>query len=258
MFDINDESNDETQSEETGFNFVENVRDRFAGDDGRGNVIEVNEDSRDIQRWGLGNHSSGGGPSEDDFDRLLDGMDEDVDSEMKALLEEAAQMTSQTSVSGFECPVCGLNHGHSDSKHDIRSAFSVSDELTEVAEFCPYCHCGVVELAMLVDYFGVLGEELVFFEDQDDFEGVLELDNKILQKIMRRRRSGDTIPVVIRQAGLEDEVPRDLHRDLALFFERWLSIKNAASNAPIHQETQSDIEEERDEVEELVAELRQR
>lgn len=67
------------------------------------------------------------------------------------VIEKAKNAAEETSTSGFECPVCGLRHGHSITKHDSREIFGVTDKFAaEAMKYNPVCHCGVHELASIV------------------------------------------------------------------------------------------------------------
>jgi hypothetical protein len=69
----------------------------------------------------------------------------------------------------FECPKCGLSHGHSIEKHDIRQTFGVTDLFVNaVMEFNPLCHCGLHELSRLVDTYDGEVEMFEQGEPSDD------------------------------------------------------------------------------------------
>ncbi len=117
--------------------------------------------------WGLGDHQMPGEAGSTDWDAVEEALDtlETVPG-MENLVREAEDMTNSIRESGFECPVCGLRHGHSSDKHDVRDEFAVTEEFTERMQYNPYCHCGVNELARLVNYFHAF--EIQAFEDEDE------------------------------------------------------------------------------------------
>jgi hypothetical protein len=218
-----------------------------------------------VRKWGLGDHSMQTSVAPDD---LLDDAERNagVDDELASILMEAAEMVESTSVRDFECPVCGLNHGHGDSKHDIRSAFNVEPEFADAMEMCPYCHCGANELAMLVDFFHFISVPV--FADQHEFESVLEMPHGNVRAIVNATNEvtyeeaneagmdltgrgeahlslDDAIAWVARELGVETLVPEDIEPDLRMFYRRVQDIKNSANNAPIPQEARATIEDGR-------------
>lgn len=115
--------------------------------------------SPNVTRWALGKHAVR--PTVDPDDLIADAQNmAGIDDDLAALFEEAANRVPTASVNDYECPVCGLAHGHSDTKHDIRAdvddpntaGFNVREDFAELMEFNPACHCGLNELAMLVDF----------------------------------------------------------------------------------------------------------
>lgn len=214
-------------------------------------------------KWNLGDHET----ADDDTVNELSGainetlgkLDDDIDSDMKAVLQDASDLVQKTSLSRFECPVeaCGLGHSHSDHKHDIRSAFEVRDSFTDEMKFCPYCHCGANELAMLMAFFPYIDSAV--FRDQHNFEGVLEVKPDHLNALYRRytESSGVGINRLCMQVAAElgvserEAFPLGVREDLTTFFSRRESIENAADAAPIAQETRQKINDGREQLERL-------
>lgn len=203
--------------------------------------------------WDLGDHSAIETENRraliESINTTTDQLDDDVDGDVKAVLQDAADLVEGTSVSRFECPVCGLGHSHPDHKHDIRASFDVTDAFADNMEFCPYCHCGVNELAMLVDFFPYI--DIPVFADQDSFEGVYEVEPSVLQDMIRAVVSGEKS---VLQASLmsADSRKQDTRQDVQTFLGRVKSIKNAADSAPIAQQTRATISENRDALEEVL------
>lgn len=87
----------------------------------------------------------------DDVDGVLDRL---RDSGLGRLVDVVDDSVDQITDDDFECPKCGLSHGHSIEKHDIRETFGVTDLFVNaVMEYNPLCHCGLHELASLVDSY---------------------------------------------------------------------------------------------------------
>lgn len=202
--------------------------------------------STDTHRWTLGNH---GVDNDVDPDALKDAAAEinGVDPGLSAALEEAAGKVESANVDGFECPVCGLNHGHGDGKHDIRDTadpgFGVSDEFAEFMQYTPYCHCGVNELAMLLDFYGHI--EMSVFEE-DRFSRLNDLRNSSLIDICRlmREESGGigsmSVDQAVQELGLV--IPNDYDAEIRDFYEVWKAVKQAADGAPISGSTRNEID----------------
>lgn len=201
-------------------------------------------------RWSLGDHVNRG---HYDFDSIIESV-EDVNPELAGVLQQAGQMVERASVSGFECPVCGLNHGHSDQKHDIRTAFNVTEQFADWMEFCPYCHCGVNELAMLMDFYGYI--EAPIFEDEEEFGPVRDLRNEDIYGVVieiRDAPSGTTVRSAIRDAFGSRDISEEMYDGFEAYYRRYKSIKDAAGHAPISSETRQDIEDLRDDIEAAIA-----
>lgn len=214
---------------------------------------------REVRRWTLGDHTSANEADVDALELWADN-DEEVNEDLAEVLRDAASMVEGSTVSGFECPECGLNHSHADHKHDIRSFFEVEADFADGMQYVPFCHCGVNELAMLVDFFHFINVPV--FEDQDEFEGVLEADPEIPRRAYRIYTSRDeeyedvvTWQNAIIEANNEipgDVMPSEITEELIAFLERVHNIKQAADAAPIATETRTAIEETREELAEQV------
>lgn len=215
--------------------------------------------------WTLGDHSSVSGDEQRDLSDTIEGtlnaLDDDIDGDVKAVLQDASNLVQNTRVNQFECPVeaCGLGHSHPDHKHDIRAGFNVEDSFAAQMDFCPYCHCGVNELAMLMPYFSYISEPV--FTDQHEFEGVLEIAVDIQQDLYRQyneenRSLRQAIRNVAADFGVsETEVAgHGVRPDLKKFFDRRQQIEQAAEAAPIASETREAIESNREDLQEYLAE----
>jgi hypothetical protein len=122
-------------------------------------------DAYEVRKWTLGDHASR--PTTTETQLATDAARQrGVDDELAELMEAAAARVPDFEMYDFECPACGLNHGHDDKKHDIRAAFNVTGTFAELMEFNAACHCGVNELAMLLDFFDSI--ETQVFDDQYD------------------------------------------------------------------------------------------
>jgi len=243
----------------------------FTADDSSTEPETTTDDTDDkdpilIRQWNLGDHAEA--PPNLSWDTLSEELDylEDEAPGLADALTEAQETVETFSVGGFECPVCGLNHSHRDSKHDIRQAFNVTEDFAEQMNFCPYCHCGVSELARLVMYFTEV-EGTVMFTDQERFEAVLELDTEIVQGV-RRIMEEVSVQTAIEDYGMHnfdgntsrkltlDEaieayeiennaigkaVPGSIRPELSLFFGRVDDIRSSARAAPIPSETEQTL-----------------
>lgn len=215
-----------------------------------------------VKKWSLGDHEES---PDMDWDVLEAEMEhlEDQAPGLAGALDEAKAITRKYNVSGFECSVCGLNHSHSDSKHDIREAFDVTEEFAEEMKFSPFCHCGVSELARLVMYFPDV-EGVIMFHDQNQFEEVMELDSERVRNIYRIynemsgiearekygvQTTGDSLSVgeareVEAYESNHAHSVMPLYEDaLKLFFGKINRIKGAAVSAPIPSETEQSLNE---------------
>jgi hypothetical protein len=257
--DETESAEDNTDSNDTMYDFMSN------GDDSTDDeqTATEEEESYEVRMWSLGNHSTLNNEERDNIGQTLDhfvnDLDSDVDEEVMGVLQEAQSMVDTTTLRSFECPVdeCGLQHSHSDTKHDIRSAFNVEDDFADGLMFNPYCHCSVNELAMLMRFFSYINTPV--FTDQADFEGVLEVEPTELNALFRsytedRQRTVDmAVQEVATERGLREEqvAPEDVREDLFQFFRRRQDIQNAANGAPIPQETRRKINDAEDELERM-------
>jgi len=231
-----------------------------------------NQDSDSFQSqtydWGYGEHSTASG---DDLDVLggqiqatMDELDEGVDEEMVAVLEDAQELVGSVSINDFECshPDCGLSHGHGPNKHDIRNGvnssgiegFNITDEFADQMEFVANCHCGANEAGMLVQFFHYFN--IPMFSDQEEFEGVLEIDADLVTDIYREvNENGVTVAAAVsrvasrRRVPPREIVPPYLWEHLRAFIERRQHVESGANSAPIGQETQSVIDSHRESIE---------
>ena len=221
----------------------------------RATMVEDFELNYHSTRWSLGDHTM---RNNINFDEVISEA-EDVNPQLAGLLQQAKQMVERVEVGGFECKVCGLNHRHSDQKHDIRGdadttpGFSVTSSFADWMEFCPYCHCGVNELAMLMDFYGYIDAQI--FRDESEFGAVRDLSNPAIQDICRRVREADPIMSfkdAVKRSPYSDLIGPEDYDGLEAFYRRWNDIKLTANRAPISAETRQDIEDLRDEAEEAV------
>lgn len=140
------------------------------------------DDDPQVTKWRLGDHSMTPEYTTPD-DLRAEADNQDGLNAVSSILSEASdRLSGGASLSDFECGVCGLRHGHSDTKHDIRSGFNVTEEFAEELKYNPFCHCGVNEVAMLLEFrediearfdgqmFGDLPRGM---EDEDDREDAI-------------------------------------------------------------------------------------
>jgi hypothetical protein len=212
-----------------------------------------------VKRWSLGNHTMTPGINADQFNSEIERVKE-VNPGLADVLSEAQEIVADSKVTQWECGVCGLGHNHPDDKHDIRGeyesgdpGFSVAEDFAEEVEFCPYCHCGVNELAMLIDFFCHLPQPM--FRDQQKFESVLEVGNDTLIRYCQARRDlsdekfgAKDVPLeaVVEAedyefSGDEANLLAEVGEEKTLFYERWRDIKRGAAGAPIAGETRKAI-----------------
>lgn len=204
------------------------------------------EEQHAVTKWSLGNHSTGSGPDEDQLDQMLDGLDPDVDADLRGVLEEAAQMVHADAVRDFECPRCGLTHGHGDDKHDIRSGFNVATKFADEMEFVPYCHCGVNEAAMLLDFYGYIGEQ-VFTDEDEKFGMVADAEPEEVEELIAAWQQTNDESEAVRLVSFPANETR-------AFLRRYRQVKGAADSAPISAETRREIADIRADIEEYVDE----
>lgn len=255
-------NDDEQNSAETNDNTSMNSYDFISTN---GEESDTNNFDTVGSMWNLGDHSTASKDERSALSQAIEDtmgdIDGDIDDDMMDVLEDASDLVKNTRVSKFECPVeaCGLGHSHADHKHDIRQAFKVVNDFAEQMDFCPYCHCGVNELAMLVGFMPYITAEV--FVDDEKFEDALELDPDILDSLYRKYNEEDA--TVNRAAGMlandlglpENEiVPLGSRESIKTFFERRDAIEAAAQAAPIAQETRTVIDDNREELEQLTSE----
>lgn len=122
-----------------------------------------------VRKWKLGNHAARPAVDTDDLEKSAE-MVSGIDDDLASIFSEAASKAQQAEVNDYECQVCGLTHGHSPDKHDIRDSdeLNVTPEFAEMMEFNAACHCGVNELAMLVDFYDEI--RATVFADADDLD----------------------------------------------------------------------------------------
>jgi hypothetical protein len=248
----NDEDDDTTNMN---YNFI-------AADD------DAQDDTNDFDTvgsmWTLGEHSALQTENRqnlvDSIDGVMGDIDSEIDEDVMGVLQDARSVVGNTRVTRFECPVeeCGLGHSHSDHKHDIRSGFDVVDGFADQMDFCPYCHCGVNELAMLMDFYPYINADV--FADGGRFEAVDNLSAGNLQRLWTLYNDGsdlnDAISMVADENGVSFSalVGDDTRQALQAFFSLRDQIQNAASSAPIAQETRRVIGENRDSIEAQIQE----
>jgi len=199
-------------------------------------------------KWKLGTHRA---QTALDVSKVRDAakQNEGVDDELADLLNRAADRVSSASINDFECPVCGLTHGHSDTKHDIRDRgeLAVTDDFADRMNFAPNCHCGVNELAMLIDFYGEIAVPV--FTDGERFKPFTEMmpseeaDHAIA--LYNEAKNNPDITRTTRKCLSEAKLqPSDAMVDsLDALMDRFNDIRNAASNAKISDMTEERIEQ---------------
>jgi hypothetical protein len=218
------------------------------------------DDDFGSQRWGLGDHSRISSENRtgllESIEATMSETDAEMDEEIRDVLGDAAELVDSADVSNFECPVeaCGLGHSHPDTKHDIRSSGSVGYNVTENfadrMEFCPYCHCGVNELSMLLEFFHYIDTEV--FAGRD-FSGVRDLDPEVVNVIynLMTTENMDFTPAVRAASTRYNSpahviVPGSVRSELREFIKLRQDIDADASRAPIHSEAREAIQQLRD------------
>jgi len=254
----NSAETDDSQTSMSNYDFITN-------DDEQDDRQTTTEDFNTVgSMWNLGDHSTASGLNRNNLSEsinsTIEALDDDIDGDMKAVLQDASRLVQETRVSKFECPVeaCGLGHSHPDHKHDVRDSFDVLDSFTAEMKFTPYCHCGVNELSMLMAFFPYISEPV--FEDQHEFEEVLEVEPMMLDQMYRLYVEDDATvsraaaEVAARHGVDESEaIPLGTRDAIKAFFRRRRSIEKAAQAAPIAQETRQTIEENRTGLEEVTS-----
>lgn len=225
--------------------------------------VDTNDDESENnfgnQRWGLGDHNGLSAKNKkgllDSIEATMEEADESMDEELRSVLEDASGLVSQTTVTQFECPVeaCGLGHSHPDTKHDIRSTstgYNVTREFADRMQFCPYCHCGVNELSMLMEFFHYIDTEVF---NERDFSGVRDLDPDVVNMVYNQMQTeGKRFQPAIKYAAAEYGqpthvlIPSEVRDELRDFINLRQSIDTDAGRAPIHSEARNQISELRD------------
>ncbi|WP_372611671.1 hypothetical protein [Halomonas sp.] len=220
-------------------------------------------------RWSLGSHTADAGIDTEQLDSAINQV-KDLNPGLADVLTAAKKGISESQVTRFECNICGLGHTHQDHKHDIREeyasndpGFGVTDQFVEEMEFCPYCHCGVNELSMLIDFFGYLSQPVF---EHEDFDAVLGLDPDSLMSYCQTRRNlvlesepseEVTNPQIFAESSISEEEGEyilDNSDEFDEFYNLWMDIKSAANGAPIAGETRDDIAELREIIVEAISE----
>lgn len=219
----------------------------------------------DSWTWDFGDHSTASREERSALSHAIgdamSGIDEDIDSEMMDVLEDAAGLVSDTRINQFECSHedCGLGHSHPDWKHDIRAStnsaeirsmipgFNITDSFAEEMEFVPFCHCGANEAAMLVQFFPYFSEPM--FNDQVSFDSIEELDADVLLELIQNVVSGEMTPKEV--ASNTAARGTAMLVDIETFLNRVQQIQNQADKAPIGEETRHLIEANRRDLEEV-------
>lgn len=180
MFDNNDSDDSSTDADtnaDTLKSYAESVL--GIGTDAEDDTQHSNPDSKAARKWGLGAHSAQPVVSEADLQASAEKL-RGLDDDMAEMFENAADMvgSQKTSLGRYECPVCGIEHKHGSDKHDIRDTGSdglyVDPDFAERMEFNPNCHCGVNELAMLMDFLDHIPVQVFTDISNAHVDGVVE------------------------------------------------------------------------------------
>lgn len=250
-YNTTDENSAEDNDDTTNMNYDFIAADDDAQDD-------TNSFNTVGSMWTLGSHSALQSENSqnlvDSIDGVMGDIDSEIDDDVMDVLQDARSVVSDTRVSRFECPVeeCGLGHSHPDHKHDIRASFDVTDAFADQMDFCPYCHCGVNELAMLMDFFPYIAADVFH---GDDFDALSRVSPDVLQRVWTLFSDGSTVLSSISTVADEHGVSAPaLAGDEAVeaiqeFFYLREDIEDAANSAPIAQETRRVIGENRDSIE---------
>lgn len=194
-----DNDNTTTDAEQNGNNEVATDGGYdFLGDSPRRDDRTYGYEQHGASWWGLGEHTE----QSTDWDAVFEDLDDlqsQVPDGLKGLLDDAERQAQNMRNSGFECGVCGLSHGHSTDKHDVRDFFGVTDEFAGQMHFNPYCHCGVNELARLLNYFRSIEVQVFENEGDEDFD---------IDELKREVRNGAG------HAPIRDETQRELEDTL--------------------------------------------
>lgn len=153
---------DSSDAQDDGYDFLaEGAR--------RDNQTQFGYETHSADWWGLGSHGDERvGVDWDEVDEHLDELD-GVPG-LTDLVENARQTAERMRATGYECSVCGFTHGHDTEKHDVRDFFGVTEEFADQMHFNPYCHCGVHELARLLNYWNSIEVQVFEHEDEPGFD----------------------------------------------------------------------------------------
>lgn len=214
------------------------------------------DESFHVTKWKLGKHSASPSLNAAEL-RNQAARQQNLNDELSDVFNQAAELVEEVKLKDFQCPVCGLSHGHSDTKHDIRESFNVTNEFAERMEFAPNCHCGVNELAMLMDFYGEIvmrvfedDEEFVPFESlmpshEADHALSMMADPSVTVVEKRNTRAGQnraavyTTAQVLNESNLQSD--EDTVRSFTLLYNRISNIRTAAEKALIPSEVESRI-----------------
>jgi hypothetical protein len=219
----------------------------FGSNDAATNTSDDDEEPFEVRKWRLGDHAAR--PTVDRDTLSVDAAKtRGVDDELADLLDAAAARVPDFSLYDFECAKCGLGHGHGDTKHDIRSGFNVRPGFAELMEFAPNCHCGVNELAMLLDFYEHIQTRV--FTDGEQFAPVKSIPSGAVADIRAAIREAehdeDRATPTVRDAARQTDHFRRLSGEqldaLAAFFDRADGVRAAAGNADIADTTAERIE----------------
>jgi len=239
--DTNNAATETTMNDESNYDdemFCSNDADTITAD---------TDEKRTTTKWKLGTHRV---QTALDVSKVREAakQNDGVDDELADLLNRAADRVSSADINDFECPVCGLTHGHGDSKHDIRDRdeLAVRDDFADRMNFAPNCHCGVNELAMLIDFYGEIAVPV--FTDAQRFTPFTEMmpseeaDHAIA--LYNEAKNNPDVQRTTRKCLSEANLqPSDaMVASMDALMSRFTDIRNAASNAKISDMTEERIE----------------
>lgn len=153
-------------------------------------------------RWSYGDHDASG-TDWDAVDDAISTLEEQNVEGLGSLLNEAKRAASEATENAFECGTCGLVHKHGTGKkgHHLREE-GVTQAFIDKMKYEANCHCGLHELARLLNHWSHLNTQV--FEDQDNMSRS-EIDSKIseLQSVC----ANDNAPI---PPEVETELDSDL------------------------------------------------
>lgn len=233
----------------------ENYPGTFSGSNDDSSTVFDQEISNYAARYERGDHTM---PTETDADDLRSDAENlrGVNDDGADLLEQAAEMyeSMDRDPSAFECPDCGLRHSHSMTKngHQLteRNGLNVRSEFAnQILNFNQRCHCGVNELAMLLDFIEHIDVAVFRDIDNDDIPParVVTTAERLREAIAEGEHDEFTDDSVETRAEILDDVGRELVQAAQEWqgsdgLTRVLSVRNAADSAPIAQKTREEIE----------------